>query len=218
MILSIARELGAGGRSVGEAAASALGASLLDERSFIELLAGRSGLPRDYIAQRIERPPNAGERLMAEVAAASAMLPIPLFQDRDEKQLVDFVRDIVLEHAARGHVVVIGHGGVSMLGWRPNGVRVLAVLLRASRAWRVAQLARRYAIATDEAQRRIERTDEARARYQKHYFDADVYDCRQYDAVLDTESIGLERTSVIVRELALAFAETAGAAPAGGQR
>jgi cytidylate kinase len=206
MIVSIARELGAGGRTVGDAVASALGASLLDERSFIELLADRSGLPRDYVAQRIERPPNAGERLMAEVAAASAMLPIPLFQDRDEDQLVDSVRDVVLDHANRGHVVVIGHGGVSMLGWRPNGVRVLAVLLRASRGWRVGQLARRYGIARDEAQRRIARTDEARARYVKHYFDMDLYDPTQYDAVLNTETIGLERAIAIVRDLALAFA------------
>ncbi len=214
MIVSIARELGAGGRSVGEAVATALAAPLLDERSFIEQLADRSGLPRAFIAQRIERPPNVGERLMAEVAAASAMLPIPLFQDRDEDQLVDSVREIVLEHARRGNVVVIGHGGVSMLGWRPHGIRVLAVLLRASRAWRIAQLARRYGIASDEAQRRIDRTDDARARYQKHYFDSDVYDCAQYDAVLNTESIGLDGAIDIVRTLALAF----GAVPAGGAR
>ncbi len=57
-------------------------------------------------------------------------------------------------------------------------------------AWRVAQLAQRYAIDADEARRRIERTDDARARFQKHYFDSDIYDCRQYDLVLNTESLG----------------------------
>ena len=203
MIVSVARELGAGGRTVGEALASALDAPLLDERSFIELLSARSGLPRAVVAERIERAPNSGERLMADLAAASAMLPIPAFQYQDEEQLVDFVRDIVLDHARRGHVVVVGHGGVSMLGWRPKGVPVLAILLRASAAWRTTQLTRRYGIEASDAHARVQRADDLRTRYHKHYFDGDVNDCRQYDLVLNTESLGLDTAVDVARDVAL---------------
>lgn len=202
VIVSIARELGAGGRTVGESVAGALGAALLDERSFIDMLSRRYGLSPDFVAQHIERPPSAGERLMADLAAATAMLPIVPAQFPAEELIVEAVRDTVIEQARNGHVVVIGHGGVSMLGWRPNGIAVLAILLRAGRAWRVEQLARRYAIAPGEARRRIERTDDARARYQRHYFDSDVYDCRQYDLVLNTESLGLELATSIATNVA----------------
>jgi cytidylate kinase len=102
------------------------------------------------------------------------------------------VRALVLESAQAGHVVVIGHGGVSMLGWRPTNIPVLSILLQAGKEWRVDQLARRYNIKRDEAVRRVKSTDEARARYQQHYFNAHIYDCALYDLVLNTEVLGLE--------------------------
>jgi len=205
VIVSIARELGAGGRTVGEAVAAALGAALLDERSFVDVLSRRHGLAPDFVAEHIERAPSAGERLIADLAAASAMLPIPAAQYQSDEFIIDAVRETVIEQARAGHVVVIGHGGVSMLGWRPEGIPVLALLLRAGRAWRIEQLARRYAIDRDEARRRIERTDDARARYQRHYFDSDVYDCRQYDLVLNTESLGLDLAIALVTNVAAAM-------------
>ncbi|MBV9440258.1 MAG: cytidylate kinase-like family protein [Candidatus Eremiobacteraeota bacterium] len=191
MIVSIARELGAGGRSVGEAIASAIGAALLDERSIIEELAQRSELPAEFVADHLERPPSRGERLIADLASASAML-FTMPWEQPDTVLIATVRDLVLEYAAKGHVVVIGHGGRSMLGWRPDAFDVLAILLRAGREWRIEQLARRYAIDRAEAQRRIERTDEARVRYQRHYFDSDLYDARQYDLVLCPQTLGLD--------------------------
>lgn len=206
MIVSIARELGAGGRTVGESIAGALGAALLDERSFIDMLSQRYGLAPDFVAQHIERPPSAGERLMADLAAATAMLPILPTQFPSEELIVEAVRETVIERARGGDVVVIGHGGVSLLGWRPQGIPVLAILLRAGRTWRTDQLARRYAIDREEARRRVERTDDARARYQRHYFDSDVYDCRQYDLVLNTESLGLELAASLATRVASALA------------
>jgi cytidylate kinase len=217
VIVSIARELGAGGRTVGEAVASALGGALLDERSVIAELSERHGLPADYVATRIERAPNAGERLIADLASASAMLPFALTWQSPDELVVDAVRQIVLERAARGHVVVIGHGGVSLLGWRPAGIVVLPMLLRAGRAWRIDQLARRYAIDREEACRRIDRTDEARLRFQRHYFDCDLYDCRQYDLVLNTESLGLEQATEIAVSVAAALSARS-TQPAAGAR
>lgn len=206
MIVSISRELGAGGRSVGEAIAAALGAPLLDERSIIEELARREGLPADYVAERAERAPSRGERFIADLAAATAMLPVLAEWRASDEVMIAGVRDLVIEYGQRGHVVVIGHGGVSLLGFRPAGIPVLAILLRAGRAWRIAQLARRFGIDPAEAERRMARTDEARSAYQRHYFNSDVYDSRQYDLVINTESIGIERAAAIARDVATALA------------
>jgi cytidylate kinase len=207
VIVSIARELGAGGRTVGEAVASALGAELLDERTFIDILSRRHGLSPEFLAERIERPPRAGDRLIADLAAATAMLPIPAAQYHPEEVIIQTVRAEVIERARTGHVVAIGHGGVSLLGWRPAGIPVFALLLRAGRAWRIDQLARRYGIEAGEARRRVERTDDARVRYQRHYFDSDLYDSRQYDLVLNTESLGLEHATALATEVARTLAQ-----------
>jgi cytidylate kinase len=208
VIVSIARELGAGGLSVGEAVAAALGATLLDDRVLIDRLASRVGLPTEFVAARVERPPSAGARLIADLAAATAMVPVLQTWEQPEEQIVTAVRDIVIEEAQRGHVVVIGHGGVSLLGWRPSGIPVLAILLRAGRAWRVHQLAVRYGIPDADADQRITRTDEARQRYQRHYFNTDLYDSRQYDLVVCTETLGLPRAIAIAVETANAIATT----------
>jgi cytidylate kinase len=192
MIVSISRELGAGGGSVGEAVAHALSATLLDERAIIDRLAERHGLCADYLSRTAERPPTLGESLIADLARASAMLPFNTEWRMPDDPIIDRVRSRVFECAERGHVVVIGHGGVSLLGWRPAGVEVLAILLQAGREWRVAQLARRYGIEPHDARRRVLRTDEARKRYLRHYFDSDMYDSRQYDIVLNTERLGLD--------------------------
>jgi cytidylate kinase len=207
MIVSIARELGAGGRTVGEAIASKIGATLLDERLIIAELARRAGFAPEFLADRLERPPTAGDRLIADLAASSAMMWFVAPAEQPDEIIIATVREIVTEHAARGHVVVIGHGGRSMLGWRPAGVPVLAILLRASRAWRIEQLARRYGIDAQDARKRIEHTDDARVRYQRYYFNTDLYDSRQYDLVLCAESLGLALT-VEIATLAAAQAAT----------
>jgi cytidylate kinase len=109
-----------------------------------------------------------------------------------EEEIIESVRQLVRERAEAGHVIVIGHGGRSLLGWKPTGLSTLSILLHAGRQWRIEQLTRRFGIDKTEANRRVEQTDEARVRYQKYFFDSDMYDCRLYDLVINTEVLGLD--------------------------
>jgi cytidylate kinase len=208
MIVSISRELGSGGGTLGEALARSLDARLLDERFFIEQLTARFAYSADYLNRTLEQPPKFGESLIATLARATAMVPGAAGLQMPDEQIIDAVRTMVLEAAAGGHVVVIGHGGVSLLGWRPTNIPVLSILLQAGREWRIDQLSRRIGIDREEATRRIKRTDEARVRYQQHYFNAHMYDCTLYDLVLNTEVLGLDN--------AVALATTAVRALVGG--
>jgi len=205
MIVSISRELGAGGGTLGEALARALNAALLDERWFIAELSSRYQFSSDYLEQRLEHPPKFGESLMATLARATAMVPGTSTLQMPDEQIIDAVRTLVLEQAQKGHAIVIGHGGVSMLGWRPTNIPVLSILLQAGKEWRIEQLARRFGIARDEAAHRIKSTDEARARYQQHYFNAHIYDCALYDMVLNTEVLGLENAVALATTAVLAL-------------
>ena len=192
MIVSISRELGAGGGTVGEALAATLDAALLDERFFLAALTKRFSYTEDYLGRTLEQPPRFGENLIATLARATAMVPGATVVRLPDEQLIDAVRAIVLEHAAAGNVVIIGHGGVSLLGWRPTDVPFLGILLQAGRDFRIAQLARRYGIEPDEARRRVRQTDDARVKYQQHYFNSHMYDCALYDLILNTETLGLD--------------------------
>jgi len=209
LIVSISRELGAGGGTLGDALAKALDARLLDERFFIDRLTDEYRFPSDYLERTLEKPPGFGESLIATLARATAMVPGAGMLRMPDEQIIDAVRAMVLEAAQKQHVVVIGHGGVSLLGWRPTNIPVLSILLQAGREWRIDQLARRYGIDPAEARQRVKRTDEARVRYQQHYFNAHMYDCTLYDLVFNTEVIGLDTTVALACKAVCALAGAA---------
>ena len=204
MIVWISRELGAGGGTLGDALSKALDATLLDERTIIAELSRRAGVSSDYLAQRVERPPTLGQTLTTELARTGAMLPTGTPLPLSEEAIIDSVRELIVEHASMGNVVVIGFGGVSMLAGRSLGVRILRILLQAGRTWRTEQLSRRFRIGLEEARRHIDETDDARASYQRHYFNIDLYDSHQYDLVLNTETLGVELTIELAKKAALA--------------
>jgi CMP/dCMP kinase len=190
MIVSISRELGAGGLTVGEAVARALHAQLLDERTIVGVLTDRLGLAESYVAETVERPRGLGG-LLVDVAYASAMLGRHREYRPTDEQLLEAARGLVTETAAQGDVVVIGHGGPVL--FRPfERTQKLMILLYAGVEWRIAQVAERFAIDRNEARRRVERVDAARARYFQQNFGIDPYEARDYDLVLNTESLGLE--------------------------
>ena len=97
-----------------------------------------------------------------------------------------------------------------MLGWRPTNIPVLSILLQAGKDWRIEHSPAVMRSPRDEAARRIKNTDEARARYQQHYFNTHIYDCALYDLVLNTEVLGLENSVALattaVRALLPAYA------------
>jgi cytidylate kinase len=208
MIVSISRELGAGGGTVGDAVAKALGAVLFDERTILAELSRRLDFSSDYLEKTVERPPTLGQILISNLARSAAMMEVADVYQTREEEIIDTVRAIVLEQAAGGHVVVIGHGGVSLLGWRPEKLLVLSILLQAGMAWRVEQLARRYKLDAAGARQMIKRTDEARVAYQKHFFDANMYDSKLYDLVFNTERLGLELATSLAIAAAQAVAKS----------
>jgi cytidylate kinase len=195
MIISISRELGAGGLTIGQAIADAIGAQLLDERTIIGKLSERLGLSEHYVAGTVERPRTFADALLIDIGYASAMMGPNPFRPNDE-ELIDGVRALVAEYAASGNVVVIGHGGPALLKDVPR-VQKLTLLLHAGRDWRITHVAARFAIDAAEARRRIERVDKARENYARQHFGRNLYEARDYDVVLNTEFLGLETATAV---------------------
>jgi len=209
MIVSISRELGAGGLTIGEAVAKSLNAPLLDERTIVTTLTDRLGLTESYVAETAEQPRGLGGRLI-DVALASAMLGRPREYRPTDEQLLSAARELIVETASGGDVVVIGHGGPVLL--RPfERAQKLMILLYAGVDWRIAQVAQRFAVSADEARRRVERVDAARARYFQQNFGIHPYEARDYDLILNTERLGLDNALSVVCGAATAAREALGA-------
>jgi cytidylate kinase len=196
MIVTIQRELGAGGLSIGDALASDLDATLLDERTIIDRIARRGGFSFEYLARVDERPPSFATSFMSDLARASALAHVTEFRS-GEDTVLDEIRTLVAETAERGHVVLIGHGGSVLLAGSIPRDQLFSILLHARREWRIEQITRRFECSHEEATERVRRTDELRRKYVTHFFSADLYDARTYDLVMDTERIGIEAAKAI---------------------
>lgn len=183
MIVAIARELGAGGREVGERVAGLLDADLLDNQ-IIDLVAARIGAPAAFVQAHDENVEGFVERLFRIITAAyPEAYAIEGLPDWSEERLVELTAGIIQEHCRTESLVVIGRGAPALLRNRPD---VLRVLVTAPLDSRVQRLRSRLGIAADEALREIRKSDQHRTAYMQHHYNVDWRNPVHYDLVVNT--------------------------------
>src|SRR5450759_4101402 len=165
--ITIGRQLGAGGRTVGEMLAQRLKADVLDSR-LIDEVAHRLQLPKEEVEAEDEQPGSLLHRLLMALGSASGepMIPPetaawsppnvdPVFDTR--RAVLEITQHVILEAARAGNVVIVGRGGAYILR---DFEAALHVFLRASEAVRVKVVTARFNLTEEEARRRIKHADE----------------------------------------------------------
>lgn len=198
-VINIGRQLGSGGRVVGEIIARRLGVSLYD-RELLELAARRSGLCAEVFEQTDEmrrktmlstllgylRSPLAGDDGgMTDVLSADALFRIQ--------------SDVIRELAAAGPCIFVGRCADYILRDDPRAVNVF---ITADDADRVRRIRQRHACSEAEARARMERGDAARAGYYNYYSSRTWGEAATYHLCVNSSSLGDEGTA----DLILAFA------------
>jgi len=209
-VITIGRQFGAGGTSVGEMLARRLKIDLLESR-IIDEVAHRLRLPKEEVEAEDEQPGSLLGRLLVALGSASTepMIPPeatawtppnsdPTFDTR--KAVLQITQNVIEEAAREGNVVIVGRGGGYILRDFPGA---LHVFLRAATEARVKTVMARFKIASeDEARKRIKSTDENWTSYIKQVYSHDRNLPAHYDMVLDTGTLGYEATvDVIVAAL-----------------
>ena len=205
-VITIGRQFGAGGTTVGEMLARELHADLLESR-IIDEVANRLQLPKEEVEAEDEQPGSLLARLLVALGSASTepLIPPeaaawsppnadPAFDTR--KAVLQITQHVIEEAARAGNVVIVGRGGAYILRDFP---RALHVFLRASEAVRVKALMDRFNITSEEeAKRRLKRTDENWTAYIKQVYGHDRNLAAHYDLVLDTGRLGYEKTVKVI--------------------
>lgn len=119
------------------------------------------------------------------------------------KRIFETVRSL----AAVGKAVIIGRAGSCLTRSWPLGVHVR---LTAPKAARVHRMARRFNVPSEEAERWVDEQDRSRARLVRTYFHRDIEDPTLYDAVFNSESLGMPAVAEAILAL---VAERARSAP-----
>src|SRR5450755_3962620 len=195
MIVAIGRELGAGGRDVGERVAAAMHAELLDNQ-IVDLVAAKIGAPASFVRARDENVEGFVDRLFRVITAAypEAYGPEGL-PDWSEERLVQLTASIIQEHAQCESLVVIGRGAPVLLKERRD---VFRVFIAGSLEGRIARLGRRTGISHDDAAREIKKSDQHRAAYMQTHYHADWRDPGNYDLVMNTDRLGVDGAAELI--------------------
>jgi cytidylate kinase len=201
-VITIGRQFGAGGKTVGEMLARELKVDLLESR-IIDEVAHRLRLPKEEVEAEDEQPGSLLARLLVALGSASTepLIPPevtawnppnadPTFDTR--KAVLQITQNVIQEAAKEGNVVIVGRGGAYLLRDFPGA---LHVFLGAAKSVRVKAIMVRYDIASeDEARRLLTHTDENWTAYIKQVYGHDRNLAGHYDMVLDTGRLGYERT------------------------
>jgi len=192
-LVTINRELGSGGRSVGRLLAERLGVQFYD-KVLIEGLVEEFHLDEE----QIERLKGRKQGWWAELCSKLSRAPRADFYRPDRKGIDEMVTSDDLYKAesrilgaitAEESCVVAGRAGFHVLRSHPNKVRIF---IRASMAHRIERVMQRQGLTEEAAATVIDKVDEARENYVKHYTGTSRYDTRNYDLVLNMDGLSVE--------------------------
>jgi len=198
-VVTIARQFGAGGESVGHTVAQRLHAEFVDKRIVAEV-AQRLEMPEQEVERNDESPGTFLNRLLASLGAASveftgppevaAWTPPyndPAFDPR--RAILKITQEVIREAARTGNAVIVGRGSAYILADQPGATHVF---LRADTEFRLKLASELLDIGQEEARKRMKTTDANRSAYIKQVYGHDWVHPAHYDLVLDTGRLGLD--------------------------
>jgi len=189
-VITINRELGSGGRTVGRLVAQRLGVPFYD-KALIQALTQKYHLSVAEIERmkgrnhswwaNFKRAMNIGARQGAsQYGYSPSDMPDTLTTD----EMFQTEQEVLKGIAADESCVVAGRSGFFVFRDHP---RHLSILIQASMDYRVARVARKQNLTPEEARKTIDRVDEMRENYVRKYTGTSRYDTRNYDLVLSAD-------------------------------
>ncbi len=199
-VITINRELGSGGRTIGRKLAEKLGVKFLD-KALVEGLVDTLGLSVEEIEKRKGRKQNWLTELLESMAAIQPT-PRPFVPDLQPISYLVTTNDIfevesrlLREIASQESCVVMGRSGFFILRDIPNKT---SIFITASPEHRISRVMKRQGLGRADAEKAIKAVDEGRENYTKHYSGTSRYDTRNYDLVLNVDGLSEDQAVDII--------------------
>jgi cytidylate kinase len=202
-VITINRELGSGGRTVGRLLAEKLGVSFYD-KALIKGLEERFKLNTEEIERLKSRNRSWWadfKRVLKVGEDAANFSPYYIGSDADlltTEALFKTEKEILLGIAQEESCVIAGRSAFFVLKNHPNH---FSILIQASMEHRIERVMQKQNMTRDEAIDTIEKIDKMREDYVKNYAHTSRYDTRNYDLVIKIDG----KTEEEVANMILAF-------------
>lgn len=194
MIISIGRQYGSGGSEVGAKLAERLGIGFYD-KNILRLNSDESGIKESYFHLADEK---AGNRLLYRVM--NSLIPdqkMPSFGSDlvSADNLFRFQSEVLRKLAREESFVIMGRCAGYVLAGTEGLIRIF---LYGDEDARIARIVEKGLCTEEEAPRRVKRMDRERRDYHRYYTGQDWTDFRNYDLMLDTSKLGVDKTAELI--------------------
>lgn len=195
-VISINREVGTGGRTVGRKLAEKLGVKYCD-KAVIDGLTQKFGLTPERIEEIKAQKKSWWNDInnYYQTLINSASMPMEAEVRLDNETMFETEKRILQELATQTSCVVAGRTGFMVFREWPNH---LSVFIQASMDHRIQRVMRRQGVSEQEARDIIAKMDTTREAYIKKYEDTSRYDTRNYQLVISMDDLSEDDAAEII--------------------
>ncbi len=194
-IITISREFGSGGRTIGHAVANKLGIPFYD-KELVEQIALESGFSPKFIEENGEHAPG---RSLFSYAFAHGGVPGVMNGLSTADFLWNVQCNVILQLAEQGPCVIVGRNADYILKDRKD---CFHAFIHADDAFRADRIVRLYGESEKSPEARLQEKDKRRKINYHHYTGRTWGAAQNYDICLNSSSIGLEQCADIIVSLA----------------
>ena len=187
-IITISREFGSGGRTIGKRTAEALRIPCYD-RELIQKLAVKSGFSEVYIE-------DTGESAPGGFLASAFSHRYGETNNADYLWKVQY--QVITELAEQGPCVIVGRCADYILQDKADCLRVF---IHADMKFRAERIVKEYGEREISPEQRLREKDKRRAAYHRFYTDMKWGHAQNYDLTLNSGTLGIDRCVEIIRSL-----------------
>lgn len=195
-VITINREVGSGGRTVGRILAEKLGVKYCD-KAVIEGLTQKFGLSPERIEEIKAQKKSWWNEInnYYQTLVSSASKPMDAEVVIDSEKMFETEKHILQELAAQESCVIAGRSGFMVFRQWPNH---LNIFIQASMDHRIKRIMSRRNATLEQAREIIEKVDTTREAYIKKYEDTTRYDTRNYDLVISMDDLSEEDAAELI--------------------
>ena len=188
-VITINRELGSGGRTVGRKLAEKLEVPFYD-KALIKALQEKYHLSVEEIEKLKGRKQGWWADFKRQMTGSVMYTNYYIPRTGDEPEMLDTdevfraEQEILKGIAEEESCIIAGRSGFYVLRHHPNR---LSILIQASKAFRVNRVATKQNMTPEEAAKVIDKVDKMRENYVKQYTKTSRYDTHNYDLVISAD-------------------------------
>ncbi len=190
-IITISREFGSGGRTVGRKVAEELGIPFYDKQ-LVDEIAMESGFAPKFVEEHGEHAPG---KSMLSYAFASQGVPGIMNGLSTADFLWNIQCNVILQLADKGPCVIVGRNADYILKDRTD---CLHTFIHADMEFRADRIVRRYGESEKSPEARLHEKDKRRRVNYQHYTGRTWGQAQNYDLCLCSSTLGIDRCAEII--------------------